>query len=103
MNSNRRRVVVTGLGLVTPVGIGLKTCWHALLENISGIGLITQYDASKHSVKIAGEIKNFDPGQYIDAKAATRMDRFAQIACVAASEAVKDSGLDFTKEDTSRC
>lgn len=103
MSTNRRRVVVTGMGLVTSVGIGLKATWSALLENVSGVGPITLYDASRHKVKIAGEVKNFDPGNYIDAKAATRMDRFTQMACVAAAEAVKDSGLDFTKEDTARC
>ncbi len=103
MSTNRRRVVVTGMGLVTSVGIGVRASWKALLENVSGVGPITLYDASRHKVKIAGEVKNFDPGNYIDAKAATRMDRFTQMACVAAAEAVKDSGLDFTKEDTSRC
>ncbi len=102
MSTNRRRVVVTGLGLVTPVGMGVQASWNALLETTSGIGPITLYDASKHSVKIAGEVKNFEAGQHIDAKAAMRMDRFTQLACVAAAEAVKDSGLDFTKEDTSR-
>lgn len=103
MSTNRRRVVVTGLGLVTPVGIGVRTSWNALLEGVSGITSITLYDASRHSVKIAGEIKNFDPGDYIDAKAATRMDRFAQLACVAATEAIKDSGLDLAATDTARC
>src|SRR5436190_21218109 len=103
MNMNRRRVVVTGLGLVSPVGMGVKESWTALLETVSGIAPITLYDASKHSVRIAGEIKGFDAGKYIDPKAATRMDRFTQVACVAAAEAVKDSGLDWTQEDTSRC
>ncbi|HLX62331.1 MAG TPA: beta-ketoacyl-ACP synthase II [Planctomycetota bacterium] len=105
MSNNRRRVVVTGLGLVTPVGIGVRTSWNALLEGVSGIGTISLYDSSKHSVHIAGEVKNFDPGhpEYgIDPKAATRMDRFTQLACVAAKEAVKDSGLDLKNEDTSR-
>src|ERR1043165_5378636 len=103
MSTNRRRVVVTGVGMVTPVGIGVKPTWHALLEGVSGIGPITLYDASRHSVKIAGEVKNFEAGQHIDAKAATRMDRFTQLACVAAAEAVKDSGLDLTRVDTARC
>ena len=102
MNANRRRVVVTGLGLVTPLGIGVRTAWHAMLEGQSGIGAITLYDSSKHTVHIAGEVKGFDPGNFIDAKAATRMDRFTQLACVAAQEALKDSALDLSKEDTTR-
>lgn len=102
MNVNRRRVVVTGLGLVTPVGIGVGPTWNALLEGHSGIGPITLYDASKHAVKIAGEVKNFDAGNYLDPKGATRMDRFTQLACVAAQEAIKDSGLNFANEDTTR-
>jgi 3-oxoacyl-[acyl-carrier-protein] synthase II len=73
------------------------------LNGVSGIGPITLYDASRHSVKIAGEVKRFTAGEHLDPKGATRMDRFAQLACVAANEAVRDSGLDFTKEDTSRC
>ena len=102
MNQQRRRVVVTGLGLISPLGIGVKPAWQALLKGESGIGPITLYDASKHSVKIAGEVKNFTAGEHLDPKGATRMDRFAQLACVAANEAVRDSGLDFTKEDTAR-
>lgn len=102
MNPNRRRVVVTGLGLVTPVGIGVGTVWNALLEGQNGVGLITLYDASQHKVKIAGEVKDFDAGRYIDAKASTRMDRFTQLACVAATEAIKDSKLDLANEDTTR-
>ncbi len=102
MNPNRRRVVVTGLGLVTPVGIGVGPTWNALLEGQSGVAPITLYDASQHKVKIAGEVKDFDAGRYIDPKASTRMDRFTQLACVAGTEAIKDSGLDLAKEDTTR-
>ena len=103
MSSGRRRVVVTGLGVVCPVGLTVPEMWQNLLNNVSGIGPITLYDASKHEVRIAGECKNFLPENYIEKREARRLDRFAQLAVAAANEAVKDSKLDFSKEDTSRC
>ena len=103
MNFGRRRVVVTGLGMVTPVGVGVKATWQGLLNNVSGVGLITLYDTSRHEVKIAGEIKNFAPENYIEKREVRRLDRFSQLAVAAAAEAVLDSKLDFSKEDTSRC
>ncbi|HYG74793.1 MAG TPA: beta-ketoacyl-ACP synthase II [Planctomycetota bacterium] len=103
MSSARRRVVVTGLGVVTPVGLTVKDTWQSLLNNVSGIGPITAYDCSQHEVKIAGEAKNFIPENYIEKREARRLDRFSQLAVAAAREAVSDSKLDFSKEDTSRC
>ena len=103
MNVARRRVVVTGLGAVTPLGLTVAELWNGLLNNVSGIAPVTLYDAQNHEVKIAGEVKNFAPEKYIEKREARRLDRFSQLAVAAAAEAVKDSKLDFTKEDTSRC
>ncbi len=91
MSSGRRRVVVTGLGCVSPVGLTVQEMWQNLLNNVSGIGPITLYDASKHEVRIAGECKNFLAENYIEKREARRLDRFAQLAVAAANEAVKDS------------
>jgi 3-oxoacyl-[acyl-carrier-protein] synthase II len=96
---SKRRVVVTGLGLVSPVGIGLQPSWEALVAGRSGIGPITLFDASSYPTRIAGEVKNFEPGDYMDKKEARRNDRFIQFALAAAEMAMKDSGLDMSKED----
>jgi len=103
MSFGKRRVVVTGLGAVTPVGLTAQETWKALLAGISGIGLITLYDRTIHEVKFAGEVKNFVPEAYMEKRETRRIDRFAQLAVGAAFDAVKDSKLDFTKEDTTRC
>jgi 3-oxoacyl-[acyl-carrier-protein] synthase II len=102
MSSGRRRVVVTGLGLITPIGLTVPDTWRNLLEGVSGIAPITLYDASQHTIRIAGEAKNFLPENYIEKREARRLDRFAQLAVAAANEAIKDSKLDFSKEDTTR-
>ncbi|HZZ86053.1 MAG TPA: beta-ketoacyl-ACP synthase II [Anaeromyxobacteraceae bacterium] len=99
---SRRRVVVTGLGLVSPVGIGVEESWKSLVEGKSGIGPITLFDASSYPTRIAGEVKGFDPGAYMDKKEARRNDRFIQFALAAAEMAVKDSGLDLAKTDLER-
>jgi 3-oxoacyl-[acyl-carrier-protein] synthase II len=99
---SRRRVVVTGLGLVSPVGIGVEESWSAILAGKSGIGPITLFDASTYPSRIAGEVKGFDPEQYMDRKEARRNDRFIQFALAAAEMAMKDSGLDMAKEDAER-
>ena len=96
---SRRRVVVTGLGLVSPVGIGVEPSWQALVAGRSGIGPITLFDASTYPTRIAGEVKNFEPGDFMDKKEARRNDRFIQLGLAAAEMAVKDSGLDLSKED----
>ena len=98
----RRRVVVTGLGLVSPVGIGVEESWSALVAGKSGIGPITLFDASTFPTRIAGEVKDFDPTKFMDRKEARRNDRFIQFALAAADMAMKDSGLDMAKEDPER-
>ncbi len=97
-----RRVVITGLGAVTPLGLDVNSTWQALLDGASGIGPITLFDAAEFSTRIAGEVKEFEPGNYFDVREAKRLDRFAQFAMVAGIEAVKDAGLDFTTTDPSR-
>jgi 3-oxoacyl-[acyl-carrier-protein] synthase II len=99
---SRRRVVVTGLGLVSPVGIGVEASWSALVAGKSGIGPITLFDASTFPTRIAGEVKGFDPTQFMDRKDARRNDRFIQFALAAADMAVKDAGLDMSKTDPER-
>jgi 3-oxoacyl-[acyl-carrier-protein] synthase II len=88
-----RRVVVTGIGLVTPLGIGRQTNWDGLMAGRSGIGPITRFDAARHSSRIAGQVPGFDPLQFIDRKEARKIDLFIQFALAAASLAVDDSGI----------
>ena len=98
----KRRVVITGLGLVTPIGIGVDASWKAALEGRSGVVPITHFDASALPVRIAGEVKDFDPGQYIEAKEIKKMDRFIHLAMAAATMAVEDSGLKINDENAER-
>ncbi len=90
-NSDRKRVVVTGLGAVTPIGNTLSEYWEGLVSGRNGIGPITLFDASRHDCRIAGEVKAFDPFQYLDRKDAKRMDRFAQFAVAASKQAIADA------------
>ena len=90
----KRRVVITGLGAVTPFGVGTDKFWQSLVEGKSGISTSESIDISKHVCKISGEVKNFNPEEYIDPKEAKKMDRFIQFALVAADEAVKDAKLE---------
>ena len=99
---SRRRVVVTGLGLVCPVGVGVEESWQALVAGKSGIAPITHYDASTYPTRIAGEVKGFEPEKFMDRKEVRRNDRFIQFALAAADMAVKDSGIDFEKENPER-
>ncbi|MGC3996206.1 MAG: beta-ketoacyl-ACP synthase II [Anaeromyxobacter sp.] len=99
---SRRRVVVTGVGLVSPLGVGVNPSWSGLLAGKSGIGPITLFDASTFPTRIAGEVKGFDPSQFMDRKEARRNDRFIQFALAAADMAVKDAGLDMAKVDAER-
>jgi 3-oxoacyl-[acyl-carrier-protein] synthase II len=99
---SKRRVGVTGLGVVSPVGIGVKTAWDNLVAGKSGITQITKFDASAFSSTIAGEVKNFNPEDFITAKDARRMDTFIQYGLAAAIEAVKDSGIVATEENAER-
>lgn len=92
--SDTRRVVVTGLGLITPIGLDVEETWDALIAGRSGGGTITQFDASDQSVRIACEVKDFDPEVYMDRKEIKRADRFLQFAIGAASQAVEQAGLE---------
>src|SRR4051812_1512328 len=99
MSTNgRRRVVITGVGAVTPLGNDVDTTWRNLLAGESGAGEITQFDSTDYFVHFACEVKGFDPAQYIDRKQARRMDRFAQLVLAAARQAEADSGLDIASE-----
>lgn len=99
---NKRRVVVTGLGVVSPVGIGVKTAWDNIIAGRSGIAQITKFDASAFTTTIAGEVKDFNAEDFIPAKDARRMDAFIQYGLAAAIEAVKDSGIVATEENAER-
>jgi 3-oxoacyl-[acyl-carrier-protein] synthase II len=99
---SKRRVVVTGLGVVSPVGIGVKTAWDNLIAGKSGIAQITKFDASAFASTIAGEVKGFNAEDFIPAKDARRMDTFIQYGLAAAIEAVKDSGIVATDENAER-
>jgi 3-oxoacyl-[acyl-carrier-protein] synthase II len=94
-----RRVVVTGLGALTPIGNTLQDYWKSLVDGVSGAGLITHFDTTKYKTKFACEIKNYDPAQYFDRKESRKMDRYALIA---ADEAIKDAGLDPEATDRDR-
>ena len=98
-----RRIVITGMGAVTPLSTDLSTYWDALLSGRSGVGYIEQIDTKEFKVKIGGEVKNWTPEKVFDTKAVRRMDRFSQFAMVAGLAAWKDSGLDIAKEDPFRC
>lgn len=102
LNASKRRVVVTGLGVVSPVGIGVDTAWANIVAGKSGITRITKFDPSNFSSQIAGEVKDFDVSQYLPAKEARRMDTFIQYGLAAAIEAVKDSGIEATDENAER-
>ena len=97
-----RRVVVTGVGLVSPLGIGTQANWEALKAGRSGIGPITRFDASQFSARIAGEVKDFDPLQFVDKKDVKKMDVFIQLAIAAAQFAVDDAALAVTPENATR-
>ena len=98
----KRRVVVTGLGAVTPIGNTVEEFWASVKKGTVGIGEITKFDAADYKVKLAAEVKNFDPKERMDAKAARRMEPFSQFAVAAAKEAFEDAGLDMEKEDAFR-
>ncbi len=97
-----KRVVVTGLGAVTPVGNSVKEFWDNVKKGTVGIGPITYFEPSEYKAKVAGQLKGFEPAKYMDAKAARRMEPFCQYAVAAAGEAIKDAKLDLEKEDTTR-
>ncbi len=98
----KERVVVTGMGAITPLGLDMPTTWQALTEGRSGAGRITLFDPSELKMQIAAEVKNYDPNNYFPAKEVRRLDRYSQFAIIAADEALKDSGLQVTPENADR-
>lgn len=96
------RVVITGMGAITPIGTGKDEFWKGLMEGRNGIDKITRFDASEYHAQIAGEVKDFDPTDYIDKKESKRMDRCTQFAVAAAELAIKDAKLDLEKENLDR-
>src|SRR6202162_216065 len=94
-----RRVVVTGVGLVTPLGVGVEKNWDALMAVRSGIGLITRFDASEFPARIAGEVRDFNPEDWIEKRDIKKMDRFIQYALGATEQAMRQSGLPITDDN----
>lgn len=97
-----KRVVITGMGAITPIGNNVEEFWTGIKNSTVGIGEITRYDTTEHKVKLAAEVKNFEVTDFIDKKEAKRLDKFCQYAIVAAREAIKDSGLEVTEENADR-
>ncbi len=97
-----KRVVVTGMGAVTPIGITVEKFWESVLEGKVGIGPIQNFDTTQYKAKLSAEVIDFDPKAYIEPKAAKRMDRFSQMAVTASIEAMQDSGLNIEEEDSYR-
>ena len=96
------RIVITGMGTVNPVGLTVAETWRNITEGVSGVGPITLFDHSNLQVHIACEVKGFDPALYMDGKEARRRDRFEQLASAAASDALRDSGLEVTEQNAGR-
>jgi 3-oxoacyl-[acyl-carrier-protein] synthase II len=101
--SVERRVVITGIGLVSPLGIGTEKNWQAISQGKNGIGLISHFDASQYTSKIAGQVKDFEPLDFFEKKEMRKMDRFIQYAVAAAQLAVQDSGIDIARLEGDRC
>ncbi len=100
---SKRRVVVTGLGIVSPVGSAVETAWKAILAGESGIGPVTRFDVSAFAVRFGGHVRDFDIDRYFDSKEQRRMDEFMHYGVAAGIQAVEDSGIDFSKVDVTRC
>ncbi len=100
---NKRRVVITGLGCVTPLGDSVDVFFDAVCKGKSGVSNIESFDVSEYPVRFAGWAKDFDVTKFVDAREGKRMDRFCQLAVASAVQAIKDSGIDFSKEDLPRC
>ena len=98
----KRRVVITGIGLVTPLGIGVEESWKAAINGVSGVGHITHFDASSLPVRIAAEVKGFEPANYVEIKEIKKMDRFIHFALAAATMAVEDSGIQINQDNAER-
>jgi 3-oxoacyl-[acyl-carrier-protein] synthase II len=100
---NKRRVVITGLGCVTPLGDSVDGFFDSICKGKSGVSNIESFDVSQYPTRFAGEIKDFDITKFVDAREGKRMDRFCQFAVASAVQAVKDCGIDFSKEELDRC
>jgi 3-oxoacyl-[acyl-carrier-protein] synthase II len=100
---SKRRVVVTGLGLISPLGSAVETAWKAILAGESGIGPVTRFDVSHFPVRFGGQVKGFEPSRYFNTKELRRMDEFMHYGVAAGIEAVADAGIDFAKTDATRC
>ncbi|MDY4166092.1 MAG: beta-ketoacyl-ACP synthase II [Fournierella sp.] len=100
---DKRRVVITGMGAVTPLGLTLEESWAAVKADTCGIGPITQYDTTNQKVKLAGEVRGFEPEQYIDKREVRKTDRFVQFALASAAQAMEHSGLVMENENSQRC
>jgi 3-oxoacyl-[acyl-carrier-protein] synthase II len=98
----KRRVVITGVGLVTPLGVGIDNVWKRIINGESGIAPLTRFDNTQHDTKIAGEVKDFKAAEYMSPKELKRIDLFIQYALAATKIAMDDSGLDIPKEDPER-
>ena len=98
-----RRVVITGIGTINPVGHNLEEAWENVKKGVCGIDFTKQIDTTNFKVKVSGEVKDYDPANFLDKKEARKMDRYTQFGMIAAREAIKDSGIDIEKEDPFRC
>ncbi len=102
MTNRQKRVVITGLGAITPIGKNLADYWDGLLQGRNGVGLVTLFDASQHACQIAAEVKDFDPHEYLDKKDAKRMDRFAQFGVCASKQAIADAKFEIDELNADR-
>src|SRR2546423_8714457 len=100
---SKRRIVVTGLGVVSPVGSTVQSAWDAILRGQSGIGPVTRFDVTAFPVRIGGQVRDFDVSQYISSKEARRMDEFMHYGVAAGGPAVGDAGIDFARTHPGRC
>ena len=98
-----RRVVITGIGTINPIGHNLEETWESVKNGVCGIDFTKQMDTTDFKVKVSGEVKDYNPADYLDRKEARKMDRYTQFGMIAAREAIKDSGIDIEKEDPFRC
>lgn len=97
-----RRVVITGMGVIAPNGIGIDDFWTSIVHGRSAVGRITRFDASSYPSQIAAEVQHFDPFDYLEPRTAKRLDRFAHFALAASQMAIEDADIDFSREDPYR-
>ncbi|MBR1507840.1 MAG: beta-ketoacyl-ACP synthase II [Eubacterium sp.] len=100
---DKRRVVITGMGTINPIGYNIEETWESVKNGVCGIGEITQIDTEQFKIKIAAEVKNYEPEKFLDKKETKKKDRYTQFATIAAREAIKDSGIKIEEEDPYKC